>query len=83
MNVYIRINIYKYLLRSRSVRLPLSSTKSFMPLNESKLSKLVEFKSMRDSSLGSTPNDDDVYFKKNTTRVSQNLILHKNTDQPK
>jgi hypothetical protein len=27
--------------------------------------------------------DDDVYLKKSTTRVSQNLILHKNADQPK
>jgi hypothetical protein len=27
--------------------------------------------------------DDDVYFKKITTRVSQNLILHRNADQPK
>jgi hypothetical protein len=27
--------------------------------------------------------DDDVYLKKITTRVSQNLILHKNADQPK
>jgi hypothetical protein len=27
--------------------------------------------------------DDDVYLKKITTRVLQNLILHKNTDQPK
>jgi hypothetical protein len=30
-----------------------------------------------------TPADDDVYLKKVTTRVSQNLILHKNADQPK
>jgi hypothetical protein len=28
-------------------------------------------------------NDDDVYLKKITTRVSQNLILQKNVDQPK
>jgi hypothetical protein len=28
-------------------------------------------------------NDDDVYLKKITTRVSQNLIIHKNADQPK
>jgi hypothetical protein len=27
--------------------------------------------------------DDDVYFKKITTRVSQNLIRQKNADQPK
>jgi hypothetical protein len=27
--------------------------------------------------------DDDVYLKNITTRVSQNLILHKNSDQPK
>jgi hypothetical protein len=27
--------------------------------------------------------DDDVYLKKITTRVSQNIILHKNTDQSK
>jgi hypothetical protein len=27
--------------------------------------------------------DDNVYFKKITSRVSQNLILHKNADQPK
>jgi hypothetical protein len=27
--------------------------------------------------------DDDVYLKKITTRVSQNLLLHKNADQPK
>jgi hypothetical protein len=27
--------------------------------------------------------DDDVYFKKITTRVSQNLIQHKNADQSK
>jgi hypothetical protein len=27
--------------------------------------------------------DDDVYLKKITTRVSQNLILHKNANQPK
>jgi hypothetical protein len=27
--------------------------------------------------------DDDVYFKKITTRMSQNLILHKNADQPR
>jgi hypothetical protein len=27
--------------------------------------------------------DNDVYFKKITTRVSQNLFLHKNADQPK
>jgi hypothetical protein len=27
--------------------------------------------------------DDDIYFKKITARVSQNLILHKNADQPK
>jgi hypothetical protein len=27
--------------------------------------------------------DDDVYLKKITTRVSQNLILHKNADQRK
>ncbi len=27
--------------------------------------------------------DDDVYLKKITTRMSQNLILHKNADQPK
>jgi hypothetical protein len=27
--------------------------------------------------------DDDVYLKKITKRVSQNLILHKNADQPK
>jgi hypothetical protein len=27
--------------------------------------------------------DDDVYLKKITTRVSQNLILHRNADQPK
>jgi hypothetical protein len=27
--------------------------------------------------------NDDVYFKKITTRVSQNVILHKNADQPK
>jgi hypothetical protein len=27
--------------------------------------------------------DDDVNFKKNTTRVAQNLILHKNADQPR
>jgi hypothetical protein len=26
---------------------------------------------------------DDVYLKKITTRMSQNLILHKNADQPK
>jgi hypothetical protein len=27
--------------------------------------------------------DDDVYLKNNTTRMSQNLILQKNADQPK
>jgi hypothetical protein len=27
--------------------------------------------------------DDDVYLKNVATRVSQNLILHKNADQPK
>jgi hypothetical protein len=27
--------------------------------------------------------EDDVYLKNITTRVSQNLILHKNSDQPK
>jgi hypothetical protein len=27
--------------------------------------------------------DDDVHLRKITTRVSQNLILHKNADQPK
>jgi hypothetical protein len=27
--------------------------------------------------------DDDVYLKKITTRVSQNLILHRDADQPK
>jgi hypothetical protein len=27
--------------------------------------------------------DDDVYYKKITTRVSQNQILHGNADQPK
>jgi hypothetical protein len=27
--------------------------------------------------------DDDVYLKKITTRASQNLILHRNADQPK
>jgi hypothetical protein len=27
--------------------------------------------------------NDDVYFKKITTRVSQNLIQHRNADQPK
>jgi hypothetical protein len=27
--------------------------------------------------------DDDIYLKMITTRVSQNLILHKNADQPK
>jgi hypothetical protein len=27
--------------------------------------------------------NDDVYLKKITTRVSQNMILHKNADQPK
>jgi hypothetical protein len=26
--------------------------------------------------------DDDTYLKKITTRVSQNLILHRNADQP-
>jgi hypothetical protein len=30
-----------------------------------------------------TYDDDDVYVKKNTTRVAQNLILHKNAHQPK
>jgi hypothetical protein len=29
------------------------------------------------------PDDDDLYLKKITTRVSQNQILHKNEDQPK
>jgi hypothetical protein len=33
--------------------------------------------------LSLTPNNDDVYLKKITTSVSQNLILHKNSDQSK
>jgi hypothetical protein len=35
-----------------------------------------------DMHLDDDDDDDDVYLKKITTRVSQNLILSKNTDQP-
>jgi hypothetical protein len=36
-----------------------------------------------DNDGGDGDDDNDVYLKKITTRVSQNLILHKNADQPK
>jgi hypothetical protein len=40
---------------------------------------------MKEEVWGGLPDDDDddVYLKMITTTVSQNLILHKNADQPK
>jgi hypothetical protein len=53
------------------MRLPLN-----WPYDETQLHSLVTIcKKLYD--------DDDVYLKKITTRVSQNLILYKNADQPK
>jgi hypothetical protein len=47
------------------------------------LTLIIIKKNDDDDDEGDDDNDDDVYLKKITTRVSQNLILHKNADQPK
>ncbi len=38
---------------------------------------------IRKTYIAGLDDDGDIYYKKITTRVSQNLILHKNADQPK
>jgi hypothetical protein len=56
----------------------------FIKLHQNYVSKsLNSSNSISPDSLTSNDDDNDVYLKKITTRVSQNLILHKNADQPK